>query len=57
MEKLIPEINKVADREFFRRFLADCQLEYVNIALRKADKMKNLRGWLIRTHNLMKLLV
>lgn len=57
MKDLIPLVNSVPDREFFRRFIADAQIEYVKICQRKPEKMKNLRGWLVRTHNLLKFLV
>jgi lysozyme family protein len=57
IDTLITAVNQVPDREFFRRFLADVQLDYVNIAVGNHEKMQYLRGWLIRTHNLMKLLV
>ncbi len=56
-DKYIHAVNEIADREFFRRFIASIQLGYIEIAAAKPEKAKNLKGWMIRTHNLLKLLV
>lgn len=52
-EQLINAVNDVEDRRFFCRFLCDAQLTYADMAKNDPDKMRWLKGWLIRTHNLM----
>lgn len=54
---MLPLVNEIEDRSFFRRFVADAQLAYVEIATANPTKQKWLRGWLVRTHNLLKLLI
>lgn len=62
---LIAAANEIEDRAFFRRLLADAQHSYREIAFNKMQSGKwspelaneTLRIWMIRTHNLMKLLV
>lgn len=56
MSEIIDVINTVPDRTFLRRTLGDAQWEYVEIAFNNPEKKRWLRGWLIRTHNLYKLL-
>lgn len=63
--KLNEVVNTIPEREYFRRLLADAQHSYVKIAFGKLTSGKwsvavtneTLRIWLIRTHNLLKLLV
>lgn len=57
VSKLIDAVNAIDDRQFFRRFICDCQHAYVTIATGDSKKAKWLKGWLVRTHNLLKLLV
>lgn len=56
-DALIKRVNAIPDRVFMRRFVHDVELSYVDMAIRDPAKLKWLRGWLIRCHNLIKLLV
>lgn len=64
-EALNVAVNSLPEREFFRRLLADAQHSYREIAFNKVTSGKwsldvakeTLRIWMIRTHNLLKLLV
>lgn len=54
---IVDTINQIEDRLFFRRLVCDAQLEYVDLALASDNKKIWLKGWLTRTHNLLKLLI
>jgi len=54
---LTEKLNQIEDRSFFRRFVCDIQHAYVDMAMRDPAKLKWLKGWLVRTHNLLKYLV
>jgi lysozyme family protein len=56
-EIIVSTINQIDDRIFFRRLVCDAQLEYVDLAINSSSKKIWLKGWLTRTHNLLKLLV
>jgi hypothetical protein len=55
--KLIETMNPFNDRILFRRFVCDAQHAYVDLALSSPKRMRWLKGWLTRTHNLLKLLI
>ena len=63
--KLNELVNAIPEREFFRRLLCDAQHSYREIAFRKqlaglwSEQVANdtLKIWMVRTHNLLKLLV
>ncbi len=54
MAEIIAAVNAIDDATFARRLLMDTQLAYIEIATENPDKLKNLKGWMIRTHNLLK---
>lgn len=54
MPEVIAAVNSLEDQVFAKRLLMDTQLAYIEIAISNPEKLKNLRGWIIRTHNLLK---
>lgn len=54
---LIETMNPFNDRVLFRRFICDAQHAYVDLAQASPKRIRWLKGWLTRTHNLLKLLI